>query len=258
MLLQTVRDADRDVRVGWWMSEKYDGVRAVWTSRELRTRTGNVIDAPDWFLRRFPSGHGLDGELWLGYGRFDDVNTMFRSRDDPQWHHVQFMVFDLLDPASIKEPYKERYRLLQKIDVRPPLVLVRQQPIDSVQHARHYIDLVVLRGGEGVVVRDPDAPYAIGKRSPAVKKWKLEKHGTGTVVGHVPGRGKLAGCVGSLVIEPTTGATKRFYLANPDGCRGHKAIGAKVSYKYMELTKNGVPRHPVFIGANDGAIRKDK
>ena len=31
---------------GWWMSEKFDGVRAFWTGRKLITRQGHPIHAP--------------------------------------------------------------------------------------------------------------------------------------------------------------------------------------------------------------------
>ena len=39
---------------GWWLSEKLDGVRAVWDCRQLRTRTGQTIHAPQWFLDSLP------------------------------------------------------------------------------------------------------------------------------------------------------------------------------------------------------------
>ena len=45
------------------MSEKLDGMRALWNGRELVSRQGNVIDAPDFFLAGFPVHMALDGEL---------------------------------------------------------------------------------------------------------------------------------------------------------------------------------------------------
>lgn len=45
---------DLDPR-GWWLSEKLDGVRGLWTGRQLLTRTGNRIAAPDWWLRGLPA-----------------------------------------------------------------------------------------------------------------------------------------------------------------------------------------------------------
>jgi hypothetical protein len=49
----------------YWISEKLDGVRAVWDGRALRFRSGNPVPAPQWFLDGLPA-EALDGELWLG------------------------------------------------------------------------------------------------------------------------------------------------------------------------------------------------
>ena len=52
----------------YWISEKLDGVRAVWDGRVLRFRSGNPVSAPQWFLDGLPAA-ALDGELWLARGR---------------------------------------------------------------------------------------------------------------------------------------------------------------------------------------------
>lgn len=50
---------------GWWLSEKYDGIRAYWDGNgKLYFRTGKEIHAPRTFLRLLPVGLPLDGELW--------------------------------------------------------------------------------------------------------------------------------------------------------------------------------------------------
>jgi DNA ligase-1 len=49
--------------VGWWMSEKLDGVRAYWDGNALTSRLGNPFQVPEWFLAGLPSTP-LDGELW--------------------------------------------------------------------------------------------------------------------------------------------------------------------------------------------------
>ena len=58
---------------GWWMSEKLDGIRAIWTGKELLTRTGRLIHAPRWFTDEFPKNIALDGELYLGRNQFHRV-----------------------------------------------------------------------------------------------------------------------------------------------------------------------------------------
>ena len=68
LLLLTKYRPGMDI-AGWYMSEKLDGVRAYWNGRELLSRTGNRFAAPHWFTAGFPSFE-LDGELWIGRGRF--------------------------------------------------------------------------------------------------------------------------------------------------------------------------------------------
>ena len=52
------------------VSEKYDGVRAVWDGATLRFRSGRTVPAPAWFTARLPA-QPLDGELWLARGQFE-------------------------------------------------------------------------------------------------------------------------------------------------------------------------------------------
>ena len=60
MLAEVYDDVDPS---GFWISEKYDGVRAYWDGAQLLTRAGNRIAAPDWFIAPLPR-EALDGELW--------------------------------------------------------------------------------------------------------------------------------------------------------------------------------------------------
>jgi DNA ligase-1 len=52
------------------MSEKLDGMRAVWDGEGLYSRTGKPVSAPPSFFEQLPPGFALDGELFLGRKRF--------------------------------------------------------------------------------------------------------------------------------------------------------------------------------------------
>ena len=60
---------------GYLVSEKYDGVRAIWDGSKLLSRQGNPIHAPNWFTEPLPKGVVLDGELWAGYGAFQQTTS---------------------------------------------------------------------------------------------------------------------------------------------------------------------------------------
>jgi DNA ligase-1 len=71
------------------VSEKYDGVRAVWDGSVLRFRSGNVVNAPRWFLSKLPATP-LDGELWIARGKFDQLSGVVRKSIpiDDEWRQV--------------------------------------------------------------------------------------------------------------------------------------------------------------------------
>ena len=62
LMLATVWDEDRDP-TGWWITEKFDGIRLFWNGRSLKTRQGNAVPAPENWISQMPSTP-LDGELW--------------------------------------------------------------------------------------------------------------------------------------------------------------------------------------------------
>ena len=78
------------------VSEKLDGVRAFWDGQSLRFRSGLPIAAPDWFIAGLPKTP-LDGELWLGRGRFDELSGTVRKKlpVETEWRQLRYMVFDL-------------------------------------------------------------------------------------------------------------------------------------------------------------------
>jgi DNA ligase-1 len=48
---------------GWWMTEKYDGMRLYWTGSHFLTRQGNKVKIPESLTIRLPTTP-IDGELW--------------------------------------------------------------------------------------------------------------------------------------------------------------------------------------------------
>jgi DNA ligase-1 len=48
---------------GWWMTEKYDGMRLYWNGSQFYTRNGNIVKVPTYITEQLPNV-ALDGELW--------------------------------------------------------------------------------------------------------------------------------------------------------------------------------------------------
>jgi DNA ligase-1 len=109
------------------------------------------------------------------------------------------------------------------------------------------LDEVVKGGGEGLMLHLADAPYTVG-RSDVLIKVKPEQDAEAVVIRHLPGEGKFAGMLGALEVKTPDGVVFRLGTGFSDAVRKQPpAVGATVTYRYRELTKNGVPRFASFL-----------
>ena len=252
------------------VSEKFDGVRAFWDGRRLLTRGGLVINAPAWFTAGFPDVP-LDGELWMGRRSFAAVSGTVR-RLQPEleaWRRVRYLLFDLPASASLQAAtanpatgtdndraagsalgFEQRLAELKRLvaaSSNPHLAVVEQAAIDGEDALTALLAQVVADGGEGLMLHRRDAPYRAGRTSDLLKvKPYLEAEAR--VVGHLPGRGKYTGSLGSLLVEEADGKRFRIGTGFSDVERDDPPpIGSLVSFKYHGRTKNGLPRFASFL-----------
>jgi DNA ligase-1 len=96
-----------------------------------------------------------------------------------------------------------------------------------------------------------DAAYETG-RSSALLKVTPWLDAEASVVAHLPGKGKYAGMLGALRMEMPDG--RRFSLGSglTDALRRNPPpVGTLVTYRYRELTQNGMPRFPRYLRVRD-------
>jgi DNA ligase-1 len=230
------------------VSEKFDGVRALWDGQVLRFRSGRVIAAPGWFLSALPRV-ALDGELWMGRGAFDRLSGAVRQAEpnDEAWRAVKYLVFDLPGYAA---PFAQRVALVQSTLAQaqqPWLVPVVQREVQDARALQALLLDTVRQGGEGLMLHRSDALWQPG-RTDALFKLKLELDEEGLVVGHQPGKGRLAGMTGALLVQMPSG--QRFALGSglSDAFRlDPPPVGAWVTYRYRERTPSGLPRFASFV-----------
>ena len=236
----------------YWVSEKLDGVRAVWDGKALRFRSGNPVPAPKWFLDALP-GQPLDGELWLGRGSSDQLSAIVRRQapDDAEWRRVRYMIFELPDaPGSFGERV-ERIKILVAAANVPWLQAVPQFRLTDTPALQKKLREIVRQGGEGLMLHRADAAFETGRPSTLLKltPW-LDAEAT--VVAHLPGKGKYAGLTGALQMEMPDG--RHFALGSglSDAQRRNPPpVGTLVTYRYRELTQNGMPRFPRYLRVRD-------
>ena len=49
---------------GWYVTEKYDGMRLLWDGSKFYTRSGEILDVPESITKELPNNVSLDGEIW--------------------------------------------------------------------------------------------------------------------------------------------------------------------------------------------------
>jgi DNA ligase 1 len=230
------------------ISEKYDGVRALWDGKTLRSRSGNVIHAPAWFLAKLPP-QPLDGELWLGRGQFELLSGYVRKTtpQDEEWRQIKFMIFELPGaPGTFEQRYQQIKQTVAAANW-PQLVAVEQFRLSDNAALKRKLNEIVRAGGEGLMLHLADAPYVTG-RSDALLKLKPLNDAEATVIGYLPGKGKYAGMMGALQVELADG--KRFQIGTgfTDAVRANPpAIGTVITFTYRGLTRNGLPRFASYF-----------
>ena len=235
------------------VSEKYDGVRGHWDGRSLRYRSGRPVPAPAWFIARLPATP-LDGELWLGRGRFDELSGIVRKAQpvDAEWHQLRYMVFELPGETGTFANRAGRIRELAARAAWPQLAAVEQAPVADRDALHRRLAATVAQGGEGLVLHLASAAYRAG-RSDVTMKLKPELDTEAVVVAQHPGQGRFVGQLGALEVRAPDG--RQFLIGtgfSEAQRRDPPAVGSVVTYRYRDLTPTGLPRFASFLREHHG------
>lgn len=260
-------------------SPKLDGIRALKVKEGLLSRT----------LKRIPNRHiqsaawawpaGLDGELIVGSPTDKDVyrNTVSGVMKVEGIPNFTFWVFDQHDRRSV---YQDALEAIQQTAGQHISVeVLSQEVIGDLDSLLAYEAQQVELGFEGVILRDPHAPYKFG-RSTAKEGYLLkvkrfedseaqvigvveEQHNGNEATKDNLGRTKRStakagktgkGTMGTLVCRDLksgvefeigtgfTAADRTEYFSNPPKI---------VKYKFFPVGVKDKPRHPVFLGVRD-------
>ena len=245
LLLKTYKD---DLHVAaWLMSEKLDGVRAYWDGKKLISRGGKVFKTPAWFTKDFPPFE-IDGELWSKRGDFDNISGIVRTQIPHEgWKQLTYNIFEV---PNQKGGLEQRLKVLEiYLSTQPNryIKIIKQTTCKDKNHLKTFLKEIEDKGGEGVVIRNVNAPY-INKRTSQALKVKSFDDTECEVVGYSKGKGKYKNVVGSLMCKMKNGQIIKIGSGLSDKLRDNPPkIGIIITFKYQGLTKNGKPRFPVFL-----------
>ena len=252
----------------WFATPKFDGVRAVFIpDRGFFTRNDKPIyglDHMSGILQEFCGKRGLsfvDGELVLAGRSFQASQSAILAAQHDEKSNIEFHVF------AVGGSFKDTQEMLKELPDFPEARIFRVES-EAIPNTFEAVDMACRKftqqGYEGVVLRHPDIPYYEG-RSNHLLKYKFFKEADLRIVGVIDGEGRLAGTLGSLVVEGTIGGLSvrscvGTGLTDEDRkilSQDSQLIGKVLTVKYQSITdkpdKNGVYslRFPVVIGIKE-------
>ncbi len=260
-------------------SAKLDGVRAVVRDGVVYSRSNKPI--PNAYVQqKFSRFEHVDGELIVGDPTSktcyrDTISGVMAQDGEPA---VRLFVFDHVGNTSA--PYLHR---AERLDLGKPHVVQHKQVLClNLDGVLQYEEECLDDGYEGLILRDPNAPYKQGRstvkegyllklkrfvddeaviincferehngneaRTDELGRTKRSSHKAGKI-----GRGDLGGFVlrSSSGVEFSCGtgfsdAERAAYWAGKD-----RLIGKIAKFKYFPVGVKEAPRHPVWLGFRD-------
>jgi DNA ligase 1 len=239
---------------GWWLSEKLDGVRAYWDGKSLISRLGNRFYAPEWFVEGLPE-IPLDGELWIGRKAFQRTVGIVRRQDQTDlWKQVRYVAFDAPD---VDGAFEGRLAAVRAHVERhgPPYLAAHEHVIcTGLDHLRAELARIEALGGEGLMLRQPESRYEVG-RSLTLLKVKNFRDAEARVLEQLKGAGRHKGRLGALLVELADGTRFSVGTGFSDAERETPPpVGSVITFRYQELSEGGVPRFPSFVGVRGDAV----
>lgn len=282
-LSQVYNKSKHKITDNWYISEKYDGLRAIWDGYDLYTRSMRKWSyVPQWFVDLLPVGIKFDGEILIPNCNFSDFSTMTIQHQcdelDEKWKKVVYMVFDY--PLDNMEFHKRLELLKFYIPKENKTIkLVNFKKTNDIQTIDNEFKKITKNGGEGIMLIKADSLYMEGKRPSHSLKYKKNQEGEATVIDILEGTGKYKSMMGKIKCQLSNGKTflcgtgftdkhrnmyhfdngnltLKTYNKNDENTIEVPKIGDTITYSCMEFTtKTGVPRMSVYKGIRTDLIK---
>lgn len=253
----------------WYMSEKYDGIRAIWTGNELITRSLRKFEyVPEWFCEILKEHRTpLDGEIYIPHEDFSQVSSLSIAkkceRIDEKWKKVNYLIFDI--PCQ-DLTFEKRLKYMKTLDFDCDYITVIN--FEEVKFPKEFYKVnerfrkIVELKGEGVMLIKGDSMYEQAKRTKHSLKYKKEHEGQAVIISLHEGLGKYQGKLGKFKCRLPNGNTffcgtgfdddmREKYKFNKTVClsvdENTPNVGDTIKFSCLELIENtGIPRLGVY------------
>lgn len=203
----------------------------------------------------FDTSRVYDGEIMtknkMGNKDFTTTSGVINSKyaDKSQ---LCYFIYDILDD---KMQYADRLKEMKALEsiipntnvfILPILDLIYVYTNPEYNHKLdEYLDRIVSKGGEGIMLRNPAAVYYhsknSGDRKPCLLKYKKTKTCDLRITGWNEGKGKYEGMIGSFICESDDGTIKVSVAGISDSIRMSNPadwIGKIIEVAYFDISKS--------------------
>lgn len=239
-----IYEKDKHIVNNWLMSEKLDGIRAYWDGKNLISKNGNIINAPNWFIKNFPNFE-LDGELWTKRANFENIQSIvLDSIPSTKWNEITYNIFEV---PNQKGNFYERIRVLNSwLDKNPNsyIKIIPQIVCKNETHLNNYLKELIEKNAEGIIVKNPNVSYEKGRTNNLLKV-KTFFDDEGVVIGYNFDENKRLKSLKIKLKDGTIfnlgGGFTELERLNPP------KINDIITFKYYGFTKNKKPKFASFL-----------
>lgn len=268
MLAKKFSEHKQHIKWPCYVQPKLDGMRCiahkkangeiVYTSRRGKAieTLEHITEALDPIMR---PGDIFDGELYRhGMSLQSIISAVKRgSSVHPNRHKIEYWVFDLIQEDDY---FEDRNAILiqrfRNDSEKSPIERVHTALAHNLEDVHNSHEWFTLRGFEGIMLRNRRSRYEINRRSVHLQKYKEYHDSEFEIIGGQSGTGIEEGCI----IFRCRSAAGVEFSTRPRGTHEQRRewldnikmiIGKKLTVRYLYLTEDGVPFHPVGIAIRD-------
>lgn len=258
----------------YFVSEKFDGIRALWDGQNMFSKSGKILAIPRCFMEKLAildlqKGEFVEGELWIDYGAFEEISSVIRRKNPTceDFGKVKYLIFNAhtaISHCEKREAIRGNPHCIQKYgsvfdmaqnlakivpfcdSANAQICVIRQMRVDSQKELIDFFNAIIAKGGEGVIVRDSRVAFKLKPQNDAECK----------IVDFSRGKGRIRGKVGAIICEALAdknsgiknGIIFRIGSGLSDEMRENPPkIGTIITYKFSGVSKNGIPKHTRFL-----------
>ena len=274
------------IRLPVFISTKLDGLRAVVIDSVVYSRSLKPI-RNKYVQKLFgkPEYNGMDGELVVGDVYAKDVfqkttSGVMSAEGEPD---VKFYVFDICNKPE--ETFTARrfilHNKLKNLPSDSKVVMLQQHYVETLYDLQQYLEDERIKGGEGLICRNPDGKYKYGRSTPKeqlsiklkffevgefeVIGFEERMHNTNEVTTNELGYKERSSCKENLIPMNTLGSLVLKYGDTEFRCgtgfsdaqrkeiweNKESYLGKLASIRYMSVGSKDLPRCPSFVWFRD-------